>query len=90
MAVYLLWFKKKKIERKEYDKIQFGRYIQSKDEYIAQGVAVGSQEELGTGLAFRLSSQFPGFQKRFRKYTRNTKFQAGNVFILSLIHIYRP
>ncbi len=36
-----------------------GDILQSKDEYIAQGVAVGSQEGLGTGLAFKLSSQFP-------------------------------
>ena len=33
-----------------------GDILQSKDEYIAQGVAVGSQEGLGTGLAFKLSS----------------------------------
>ena len=36
-----------------------GDILQSKDEYIAQGVAVGSQEGLGTGLAFKLSNQFP-------------------------------
>ena len=58
-----------------------GDILQSKDEYIAQGVAVGSQEGLGTGLAFKLSSQFPEIQKLFKKYTRNTKFQAGDVFI---------
>ena len=56
-----------------------GDILQSKDEYIAQGVAIGSQEGLGTGLAFKLSSQFPEIQKLFKKYTRNTKFQAGNV-----------
>ena len=58
-----------------------GDILQSKDEYIAQGVAIGSQEGLGTGLAFKLSSQFPEIQKLFKKYTRNTKFQAGDVFI---------
>ncbi|HJG12524.1 MAG TPA: macro domain-containing protein, partial [Bacteroides xylanisolvens] len=58
-----------------------GDILQSKDEYIAQGVAVGSQEGLGTGLAFKLSSQFPEIQKLFKKYTRNTKFQAGDMFI---------
>ena len=42
-----------------------GDILQSKDEYIAQGVAVGSQEGLGTGLAFKLSSQFPEIQKLF-------------------------
>ena len=44
-----------------------GDILQSKDEYIAQGVAVGSQEGLGTGLAFKLSSQFPEIQKHFKK-----------------------
>ena len=58
-----------------------GDILQSKDEYIAQGVAIGSQEGLGTGLAFKLSSKFPEIQKLFKKYTRNTKFQAGDVFI---------
>lgn len=48
-----------------------GDILQSKDEYIAQGVAVGSQEGLGTGLAFKLSSQFPEIQKLF-KNTRET------------------
>ena len=55
-----------------------GDILQSKDEYIAQGVAVGSQEGLGTGLAFKLSSQFPEIQKLFKKYTRNTKFQCSS------------
>ncbi|WP_028896554.1 macro domain-containing protein [Prevotella sp. HUN102] len=58
-----------------------GNILQSKDQYIAQGVATGSQEGLGTGLAFKLSSQFPEIQKLFKKYTRNTKFQAGDIFI---------
>ena len=49
-----------------------GDILQSKDEYIAQGVAIGSQEGLGTGLAFKLSSKFPEIQKLFKKYTRNT------------------
>lgn len=55
--------------------------MQSKDEYIAQGVAVGSQEGVGTGLVFKLSSQYAEIQKLFKKYTRNAKFQAGDVFI---------
>ena len=58
-----------------------GDILQSTDEYIAQGVAVGSQEGLGTGLAFKLSSKFPEIQKLFKKHTRNSKFQAGDVFI---------
>lgn len=58
-----------------------GDILQSKAEYIAQGVAVGSQEGLGAGLALKLSSRFPEIQKLFKKYTRNNKFQAGDVFV---------
>ncbi len=58
-----------------------GDILQSKDEYIAQGVAVGSQEGLGTGLAYKLSSKFPEIQKLFKKYTRNRKFGAGDIFV---------
>lgn len=58
-----------------------GDILQSVDEYIAQGVAVGSQEGLGTGLAYKLSSKFPEIQKLFKKYTRNRKFGAGDIFM---------
>ena len=58
-----------------------GDTLQSTHEYIAQGVAVGSQEGLGTGLAFKLSSKFPEIQELFKKHTRNSKYQAGDVFI---------
>lgn len=58
-----------------------GDILQSKDEYIAQGVAVGSQEGLGTGLALKLSAKFPELQKQFKKYTRNCKFQGGDIFV---------
>lgn len=57
------------------------RNIRRIREALTQGAAIGSQEGLGTGLAFKLSSKFPEIQKLFKKYTRNTKFQAGDVFI---------
>ena len=50
-----------------------GDILQSKDEYIAQGVAVGSQEGLGTGLAFKLSSQSPENSLRSTHETLNFK-----------------
>ena len=58
-----------------------GDILQCMDEYIAQGVAVGSQEGLGTGLAYKLSNKFPDIQKLFKKHTRNRKFGAGDIFV---------
>ena len=47
-----------------------GDILQSKDEYIAQGVAVGSQEGLGTGLAFRRNQRFLSGYNLHRYTTR--------------------
>ena len=57
-----------------------GDILQSMDEYIAQGIAVGSQEGLGTVLAYKLLSKSPEIQKLFKKHTRNRKFGAGDIF----------
>lgn len=54
-----------------------GDILQSKDEYIAQGVAVGSQEGLGTGLAYKLSSQFPEIQKLFKSTHETLSFKLA-------------
>ena len=54
-----------------------GDILLSKDEYIAQGVAVGSQEGLGTGLAFKLSSQFPEIQKLFKMCIRDSPYSRS-------------
>lgn len=54
-----------------------GDILQSKDEYIAQGVAVGSQEGLGTGLAFKLSSQFPEIQNSLRSTHEAPSFKLA-------------
>ena len=43
-------------------------------------MAVGSQEGLGTGLALKISTKWPEAQKQFKKYTRNNKFESGDVF----------
>jgi len=57
-----------------------GNILEAKTEFIAQGVAVGSQEGLGTGLALKISTKWPAAQKQFKKYTRNNKFEGGDVF----------
>ncbi len=54
-----------------------GDILQSKDEYIAQGVAVGSQEGLGTGLAFKLSSQSPEIQNSLRSTHETLNFKLA-------------
>lgn len=57
-----------------------GDILQSTTQYIAQGVAVGSQEGLGTGLALKISTKWADAQKQFKKYTFNNKFEGGDVF----------
>lgn len=36
-----------------------GDLLQSQTQYIAQGVAEGNQEGLGTGLALKISKRWP-------------------------------
>ncbi len=65
--------------------IQFthGDLLQTPDSFIAQGVAVGSQEGLGTGLALKISKKYPLAQKEFKAFTRNAVFKGGDVFVTS-------
>jgi O-acetyl-ADP-ribose deacetylase (regulator of RNase III) len=57
-----------------------GDILQATSEYVAQGVAVGSQEGLGTGLALKISSKWPDAQKQFKRFTRNNRFEGGDLF----------
>lgn len=57
-----------------------GNILNAETEYIAQGVATGSQEGLGTGLALKISTKWPEAQKLFKKFTRNNKFTGGDIF----------
>ena len=59
-----------------------GDILQSSDEYIAQGVATGSQEGLGTGLAKKISQKWPDAQRKFKKHTFNNKFSGGDIFVV--------
>jgi O-acetyl-ADP-ribose deacetylase (regulator of RNase III) len=60
-----------------------GDVLQSRTQYIAQGVAIGSQEGLGTGLALKISVKWSDAQKQFKKFTRNNKFEGGDLFVVS-------
>jgi len=59
-----------------------GDILQTTAEYIAQGVATGSQEGLGTGLALKISQKWPLVQKQFKKYTHANKFQGGAICVV--------
>lgn len=60
-----------------------GDILQTTTQFLAQGVAVGSQEGLGTGLAMKISVKWSDAQKQFKKFTRNNKFEGGNLFVVS-------
>lgn len=66
-----------------------GDLLQAQTEYIAQGVATGSQEGLGTGLALKISTKWPDAQQQFKKYIRSNAFAGGDVFVVSPI-VSRP
>ena len=60
-----------------------GDILQTDAQYIAQGVAVGSQEGPGTGLAFKISRKWPMVQKQFKRYTRSHRFAGGDLFAVA-------
>ena len=60
-----------------------GDLLQAQTDYIAQGVATGSQEGRGTGLALKISTQWPDAQQQFKKYTRSNTFGGGDVFVVA-------
>lgn len=60
-----------------------GDILQTETQYLAQGVAIGSQEGLGTGLALKISSKWTDAQKQFKKFTFNNKFEGGDIFVAS-------
>ena len=59
-----------------------GDLLQADTQYIAQGVATGSQEGLGTGLALKISRKWPDVQARFKRYTRSNAFEGGDLFVV--------
>ncbi|MCM3872358.1 MAG: macro domain-containing protein [Pyrinomonadaceae bacterium] len=60
-----------------------GDILKTASRYIAQGVAIGSQEGVGTGLALKISSKWPESQKHFKQFTRSQKFQGGDLFVVA-------
>lgn len=60
-----------------------GDILQTKSAYIAHGVPTDSQEGMGTGLAFKISSKWPDAQKHFKQFARSQRFQGGDMFVVA-------
>jgi O-acetyl-ADP-ribose deacetylase (regulator of RNase III) len=60
-----------------------GDLLASQETYIAQGVAEGNQEGLGTGLAFKISRRWPEVQAAFKKHARSGNFAGGDIWALA-------
>ena len=58
-----------------------GDLLQSEEQYIAQGVAEGNQEGLGTGLALKISKKWPEVQTEFKKHARSGVFKGGKIWV---------
>ena len=58
-----------------------GDLLQSKTQFIAQGVAEGNQEGLGTGLALKISKKWPEVQSKFKRFARSGNFRGGKIWI---------
>jgi len=59
-----------------------GNLLNTETEFIAQGVATGSQEGLGTGLALKISKKWPEVQQQFKKFTHSNSFDGGDLFVV--------
>ena len=59
-----------------------GDLLKAHEDYIAQGVAEGNQEGLGTGLALKISRKWPDVQAAFKKHARSGKFVGGSIWVL--------
>ena len=57
-----------------------GDLLKARESYIAQGVAEGNQEGLGTGLAHKISAKWPDVQKAFKRYARTGRFIGGSLW----------
>lgn len=60
-----------------------GDILRTTSEYLAHGVATGSPEGMGTGLALKISTRWPEVQRHFKQFTRGNKFQGGDLFVVA-------
>jgi O-acetyl-ADP-ribose deacetylase (regulator of RNase III) len=59
-----------------------GNLLEAQTPFLAQGVATGSREGLGTGLALKISTKWPEVQQQFKQHTRNHSFAGGDLFVV--------
>jgi O-acetyl-ADP-ribose deacetylase (regulator of RNase III) len=59
-----------------------GDLLTAGEQYIAQGVAEGNQEGLGTGLALKISKKWPDVQVAFKKHARSRNFDGGDIWTI--------
>lgn len=60
-----------------------GDILRATSQYIVTGVATGSQENSGTGLALKISSKWPDAQKHLRQFARGNRFLGGDLFVVA-------
>ncbi len=58
-----------------------GDLLAATEDYIAQGVAEGNQEGLGTGLAYKISRKWPDVQAAFKRHARRGRFRGGEIWV---------
>jgi O-acetyl-ADP-ribose deacetylase (regulator of RNase III) len=58
-----------------------GDLLRGREAYIAQGVAEGNQEGLGTGLALKISRRWPDVQSAFKRHARSGRFRGGDLWV---------
>lgn len=57
-----------------------GDVLDATEVYVAQGVAEGNQEGLGTGLALEITRRYPDVQAAFKRHARSGRFRGGDVW----------
>lgn len=60
-----------------------GDILRASSQFIAQGVATGAQEGIGTGLALKISKKWPDAQKHFKQFVRSQRFEGGDLFVVA-------
>jgi O-acetyl-ADP-ribose deacetylase (regulator of RNase III) len=60
-----------------------GDILRASSSFIAQGVATGAQEGMGTGLALKISKKWPDAQKHFKQFVRSQGFEGGDLFVVA-------
>jgi len=58
-----------------------GDLLLANEDFLAQGVAEGNQEGLGTGLALQISKRWPDVQTAFKKHARSGRFRGGDLWV---------